>query len=331
MTTAGTSTNARVVCITGATGFVGRYAARELAARGWRVRALARSADKARGTLPEGVDVVVGDVFNADAMRELARGCAAMVHLIGIRMERRGGVTFQRMHVEATRRAIDAARESGVARFVQMSALGVRADGRCAYATTKFEAEMLVRGSGLRWTILRPSIIHGADGEFMRLVKGWATGKAPPFVFLPYFERLRFDGEHPLLPPVGEAPLAQPVAVEDVAHAIAESLEREEAEGEVYPLGGPDALTWPELLETVQGAIPGAKKWMAAVGIPAPVAEWKAKAAAAIGLAGLLPFGPSEPVMGSEDNVCSNVKAKAHLGFEPRPFAPTVRAYAARM
>ncbi|TVQ60014.1 MAG: NAD-dependent epimerase/dehydratase family protein [Phycisphaerales bacterium] len=322
--------NDRTVCVTGATGFVGGHTVRALLAAGWRVRALVRSPEKGAALRDDRVETVRGDVFDAGAMRDLAAGAAAMVHLIGIRMERKGGVTFQRMHVEATRAALAAAEAGGVRRYVQMSALGVRPNGPCAYYQTKHEAETLVRRSGLDWTILRPSLIHGPDGEFMQMIKGWATAKAPPFLFLPYFERLRFD-PNPLMPPKGEVPLAQPVAVQDVAGAVCAALEREDAVGEIFPLGGPDVIAWPDLLETVRDALPGAKRWMAAMSIPGVVAQGVAIGAAAVGLDGLLPFGPSEAVMGTEDNVCSNEKARLQLGFDPQPFAPLVRAYAAQI
>ena len=319
----------RTVCVTGATGFVGRHTVRALLARGWMVRALARSPEKA--SLVSGdprVRIVRGDVFDAGALRDLTSGVDAVVHLIGIRMERKGGVTFQRLHVDATGAVLGAATLAGVRRYVHMSALGVRPNGPCAYYRSKHEAETLVRRSGLDWTILRPSLIHGPDGEFMQMIKGWATCKAPPFLFLPYFERLRFD-DNPLMPPKGEIPLAQPVAVEDVANAVCAALEREDAVGEIYPLGGPEAMGWPEILETVRDALPDAKRWMAPVSIPGVVAQGVALGAAAVGLEGLLPFGHSEAVMGAEDNVCSNEKARLHLGHNPRPFAPTVRSYAA--
>ncbi|MGD9691249.1 MAG: NAD(P)H-binding protein [Phycisphaerales bacterium] len=305
------------IAVTGATGFVGRHVAHELTARGARVRALARHAEKAAVTLPRnaGVTTVIGDVFDRESMRRLCEGAQAVVHLIGIRKEERGA-TFERMHVEATRRALDACRGAGATRYVQMSALGVRPNAVTGYQTSKFAAEALVRDSGLDWTILRPSMMVGEGGEFVRMVEGWARGTEPPFLFLPYFERVVMNASNPLVPSM-EVPLVQPVDVRDVAWVIGECLSNRVSVGEIYPLGGPQVMTWPQMLEGIRDHTPGARKAAMPLGIPSHAGVAMAYGAKALGLASALPFGPSEPLMGSEDNVCSNDKARAHLGFEP--------------
>ncbi len=312
------------VAVTGATGFVGRHTVRELASRGHTVRALVRDREKARTALA-GVEHVPiqGDIFDSSARQTLLDGCDAVVHLVGIRKESAGGVTFQRMHVDATRAMLGSAIEAGVSRWVQMSALGVRADAPTKYQQTKWEGEQLVRSSDLDWTILRPSLIHGPDGEFLQLAKGWVRGKAPPYKFLPYFccEKNRDTG--------GTGPgVAQPVYVRDVASAIAQSLASPDAIGEIYPLGGPDAYEWPVLLETLRDSIPGANLKLKPWGLNATLVSHVALGAQMLGLGGLLPFGPSDPIMGAEDNTCEIAKAQSHLGFAPEPFEQALESYA---
>ncbi len=317
----------RTIAVTGSTGFVGRHVVRELVSRGARVRALARRAEKASQTLPreELVTVTLGDVFDRSAMRRLCDGADAMVHLIGIRKEERGGITFDRMHIDATRAALDACRAGGIGRILHMSALGVRPDSGTGYQRTKHVAETLVRDSGLDWTILRPSMILGPGGEFARLVEGWSKGTEPPFLFLPYFERVVMSSSNPFVPRL-EVPLVQPVGVRDVAWAAGESLARNASIGEVFALGGPEQMAWPTMLERMRDAIPGARKAAMPLGIPSHAGVAAAFGARALGLASLLPFGPSEPLMGSEDNVCSNAKAAAHLGFKPCSFDALIRS-----
>lgn len=320
------------VAVTGATGFVGRHTVRELLRRGHRVAALARDVRKARTVLPshDNLTVVPGNIFEPAALADLATECDACVHTIGILRERHGGITFRRMHVEATRAAIDACTAAQVRRFVHLSALGVSDEGCTAYQRSKWEAEQLVRRSGLEWTIFRPSLIHGHDGEFVQLVKGWASGRKPPYRFLPYFTRAVTDGSVPLGPTSYETPVVQPVWVGDVAAALAAALERHEAVGEVYHLAGPDAMPMPAMLTTLRDAFPGGDETLKPRGIPGDLAALAAGAAARIGMGGLLPFDEGMAIMGSEDSTANLDKARAHLGYNPRPFRQTAEAYAAR-
>ncbi|MGP1310696.1 MAG: NAD(P)H-binding protein, partial [Phycisphaerales bacterium] len=219
-------------------------------------------------------------------------------------------------------------RASGVSRYIHMSALGADPDGASGYQRTKFAAEKLVRASGLDWTVFRPSIIHGPDGEFVQMVKGWATGRKAPWFVLPYFTRLDVGlDKPPFPPPEPEIPKAQPVFVGDVASAFADALDRPESLGEIIPLGGPDEMTWPEMLTTLRDAIPLAKKKMPAVGLPAPVAIAQARVAGLLGFSDALPYSVSDAQMGAEDNVCAIDKARSTLGYSPSPFAETVNAY----
>jgi NADH dehydrogenase len=136
------------VFVTGASGFVGQSVCEELLARGHDVIALVN-----RAGLPEHlsrVSAVRGDLFAPATLLEGMAGADAVIHLVGIIMERpRRGVTFGRVHVEGTRAVLDAMRQSAPRRLVHMSALGTRPNAPSAYHRTKHEAEELVRASGL--------------------------------------------------------------------------------------------------------------------------------------------------------------------------------------
>lgn len=318
------------IAVTGATGFVGRSVVRELRRRGWPVRALVRDADKAQRVLGDGgAELVVGDVLDRRTPGRLLAGAGAVVHLIGIIREAPGGQTFRRMHVHATEAITEAARATGVTRIVHMSALGADLDARTEYWRTKAAAERIVQRSGLRWTILRPSLIHGPGGEFMQQVKGWVTGRSAPFVFLPYFSRLSSLGP----PPKFEAPSAEPVYVEDVAAVVAETLaaRNSDAIGEIYPLAGSERLTWPELLIWARDHIPNAKRALKPMGIPGEVAALKARGCAMLGLKHAMPFDEGMAVMGQADSVAKTSKAAEQLGVRFRPFRRTMAEYAVAM
>ncbi len=318
----------RTVAVTGATGFVGRHLVAELTRRGHAVRALVHTPSSA-DTLPiSGVTIVEGSVFDRAAMARLAKDADVLIHLIGIRREK-GEQTFERMHVEATRRAIDAARDAGVTRFIQMSALGADPDGKSPYQRTKFAGEKAVRASDLDWTIFRPSLIHGPDGEFVQMVKGWATGRKAPWFVLPYFQRLDVGlDKPPFPPPEPEIPKVQPVFIDDVARAFADAIDRDGTIGEVIALGGPEELEWPDMLRTLRDAIPLAKKSIPVVGLPAPVAIVQARIASFLGFGSVLPYTVSDAQMAALDNVCALDKARAQLGFEPHALAPAAQEYA---
>ena len=235
-------------------------------------------------------------------------------------------LTFDRTHIRGLERTVEAARYAGVDRLVHVSALGVAPEHTDGYTKSKWAGEQIVRSSGIDWTILRPSIVHGHDGEFMQMIKDWILGRANPRFFLPYFVRPEgLEGFPPV--PKFAVPEVQPVAVEDVARAVVGALSTDDSIGEVYPLVGPETLDWPTLLRTVRDAMPSPSK-KPCVPLPAPAGVAMAHGARFLGLADALPFGPSEPAMAARDNTANPAKAKAHLGIDPVPFTETVRAYA---
>ena len=335
--------SARTVAVTGATGFVGRHLVRALLDRGHSVVALARDEKKAREALPKEalasgrVRVVEGDVLGEGVAERLVERADSCCHLIGIIREAGGRQTFERMHVGATRRMVEACEgrakaAGGSFRYVQMSALGVGPEGKAAYQRTKFEGEQAVRASTLAWTIMRPSLIHGPDGEFIQMAKAWAQGRAAPWAFLPVFVRPKVGGKHAGPVPLEiESAWVAPVYVEDVCGAFCEALERPAAVGEVYHLVGTERLRMSEMLLKVRDVAPLGKRSMRVLPIPAGVAALKAKAAGLVGMGRLLPFDEGMARMAAEDSLAPLHKARAQLGFAPRAFSPALEAYAPSM
>ena len=169
-----------LVAITGATGFVGRHLASLFLRRGHRVRALVRDLPRARFLESQGAELVPGSLDDGAALALLLDGADAAVHLVGIIVER-GAATFTAVHVDGTRRVLDAARVAGVRRFIHMSALGARADERATpYHRTKWHAEELVRDSGIAAAILRPSFISGPQPQINGAPGGFEGGERFP-------------------------------------------------------------------------------------------------------------------------------------------------------
>jgi len=160
------------VFLTGATGFVGKHMVQRLLAEGHAVRALLRvpPGEKARvvqGFRQEGdFRYVQGDVVSGSGLAAAMKGCDAVLHLVGIIVEKAKN-TFDAVHHIGTRNVVEAAKRNGIKRFIQMSALGVRKDGVAAYQTSKWKGEEEVRGSGIPYCILRPSVIFGPGDGFV--------------------------------------------------------------------------------------------------------------------------------------------------------------------
>jgi NADH dehydrogenase len=306
------------VLLTGASGFVGGHVLRRLIAGGFRPVCLARSPqalrDKIAG-LSADVHIVPGDVREAAGLSEAARQADAAIHLVGIIFER-GGQSFSGVHYEGTRNVVQACREAGIKRLVHMSALGTRPDAPSKYHQTKYMAEQQVIKSGLDWTIFRPSIIHGPDGEFMEMMKTFSCRLIPPI--MPYFG----SGENRL----------QPVDVRDVAECFVKALSLERTIHRSYDLGGPRTYSWKELYGLCRRLIPGARRWKPMVAQPVPLAKLVAatvmKVPVPIKRLDRLRFNVGQVQMSQEDSICDIAPAERDLDITFRDFEQELREYA---
>ncbi len=323
-------TTNETVMVAGASGFVGRHVVKALLESGFSVQALGRDRAKVRKALPDHANLTLVDDRNSADLK-ISGPVSAIVNCVGILRERSGGQTFQAVHVNTTRRLVQAARQAGVKRFIQISALGVSDDGVCDYQRSKWQAEQIVRRSDLDWTILRPSLIHGVGSGFIETATGWVRGKSQPWLFLPYFQRGRINSDLPLAAMDRTTPTVQPVAVEDVASAVVACVRHSESIGEIYNLAGSERLTWPELLHHIRDHTPGAKKKLKAVGVPAEIAAAQAWVAGKLGLGALLPFDRGMALMGGEDSVADTTKASVDLAWAPRAFRQSFKTYAAKL
>lgn len=224
-----------MILVTGANGFVGRHAVRELVTRGSRVRALVR--DAAGATALEGADceLVQGDVTDPSSLIEATQGVETIVHLVAIIAGKRAD--FERVMVAGTSNLIAAAQQSGVQRLVYVSALGTTEETSTAvpYYAAKWECERAVAASGIPHMILRPSFVFGADG-----------GALPRFVRI-----ARLAPVTPVVRPGTQR--LQPIWVDDVARAIGLAA-ASEADG-LVEIGGPEVVDWNGLWTAIKSAL----------------------------------------------------------------------------
>ena len=227
------------VLVVGGSGFIGSHVVAKLSAAGMGVIVPTRRSERARHLLflPL-VEVVQEDVHQDAVLRRLTHGVGAVVNLVGLLHSRQGkpyGPDFARAHVELPLRIVAACAANDVPRYLHMSALGASPDGPSDYQKSKAKAEVLVRASGLNFTIFAPSVIFGRGDSFL-------TKFASMIGFLP-----------PLMPMIlpGASARFQPVSVDDVARALVAAISDESSFGQRYELVGPSVYSLRELVAYV--------------------------------------------------------------------------------
>lgn len=285
-----------MILVTGGTGFVGSHLIKRLRGEGLPVRALVRNEDKARSLKDLGAEVVAGDVCDQVSLERATTGIERIVHLVGI-IQEQAGATFQSVHVDGTRNLLEAAKKSGVRHFFYQSALGARPNAKSEYHKTKWAAEEHVRGSGIAYTILRPSLIYGPGDQFtLRLA-----------------EMIRLS---PLLPVIGSGlSKIQPIFIDDVVTCILTAVSSDCCLNEIYEIGGPDQLTYEEVTLAIA----------AALGIHRPTVHLPLffMKSLATALQAVLPRPPvttDQLIMLQEDNVCGPRDLSDAFGVKPVRF-----------
>jgi uncharacterized protein YbjT (DUF2867 family) len=291
------------VFLTGATGFVGRNMLERLLAEGHGVRAALRGLPGQKARLVQGFSregdfqYVPGDVVDGTRLDEGMQGCDAVIHLVGIIVEK-GRNTFERVHHIGTRNVVEAAKRTGVKRLIHMSALGARADGVAAYQITKWKGEEEVRSSGIPYCILRPSLIFG-DGD------GFVTQMIETMRSAPLFRPVPGDGK----------PKFRPIFVDDVTACFVRALAAEAATNQTIELGGADELTLNDVLAEIAQCA-GVRK--PAVHIPMPLMV--AGAAMMQALLKNPPVTKDQLRMLREGSTCDIEPMVRILGVKPRGF-----------
>lgn len=286
----------KLVTVFGASGFIGRNIVRELAKRGARVNAVCRDVEKAKFLKPMGVVGQVtpmrADVTDAEAIARAVNGASMVVNLVGI-LHESGRNTFDAVQGTAPGQIAKAAKAAGAEAMVHVSAIGADANSSSHYARSKAAGEAAVREAFPEATILRPSVLFGANDSFFNKFAGLALLS-------------------PALPLIGGGTTKfQPVYVDDVADAVMASLAMPAAKGETYELGGPSVYTFRQLMEMILRET-NRKAWL--VDLPFWAASLKAT---------FLQILPNPPLtrdqvelLKSDNVVSADAKTLADLGIE---------------
>ena len=304
----------KLVTLIGGSGFVGRNIVRALAKEGYRVRVACRRPDLAGHLQPLGnlgqIQMVQANVRFPQSLDAACRDSDAVINLVGL-LANSGQQTFQACHVEGAEACAKAAKAAGADTFIQISAIGADLEAEANYARTKAEGEQAVQSAFPGAVILRPSIIFGPEDGFFNRFAGMA----------------RFS---PALPLIGGGHTKfQPVFAGDVASAVAAIVGGKGEPGQIYELGGPEVLSFRQLLEFTLETIHRSRLL---VPVPFPLAKLKAM------FLQLLPYAPltvDQVKLLEHDNVVS-AAAKAEnrtlegLGITPEGIEAIVPTYLGR-
>src|SRR5687768_14109166 len=222
------------IAVVGATGFVGSHLVPHLVASDHEVIAISRTGRRL-AEWSDAVEARAADVTTHDLDVALA-GAEAIVHLAAIPRET-GARRFDDVNVLGVERVDEAAQRIGV-RLVHLSVLGVADDPKLAYLFSRWRGEQAVRSSALDWVVLRPSLMFGTGDGFFNLVKTTLRWWSPGVIAIPGKGDTCF----------------QPLSVDDLAIGVEKSIIEAGRAGSVYKLGGPEHVTYRQIVDAVMRA-----------------------------------------------------------------------------
>lgn len=289
------------ILILGGTGFVGRHVCEKLVEAQCRVTVVTRRRSNAQHLLMlPMVDVIETPAHDSASLAGLLAGHDAVVNLIAILHG--SEAAFEKVHVQLPLALARACEASGVRRIVHISALGASLDSTSMYQRSKARGEAVLRGAGLDLTVLRPSVIFGAEDKFLNT-----------------FARLQ--QLFPVIPLAGSQARFQPVWVEDVARAVVHCLQTPDTIGQIYEACGPEVFTLKQLVE-LAGRYAGINggKGRTVIALPDALARVQAR---------LMELAPGEPLLSRDnldamktDNVASGqLPGLQALGIQPAALA----------
>ena len=235
------------VALAGGTGFIGKVVLRKLIEAGHHVKALIRPGSLLKIVKFSHMESSYVYYDSPSQLFKIVEGCGALINLVGIIKETKDN-TFDFAHHTIPLSLATAARDAGIKRFIQMSALGVESDIETEYFESKRLGEMAVKNSNLDWTIFRPAVVFGPEDHLVNML-------AKTLKWAPCFPVIG-DGQYKF----------QPVHVENVADGFVMALEKPETIGKTYEIAGPDIYTFDQMLEMIGQA--GGKKHVRKIHMP---------------------------------------------------------------
>ena len=226
-----------MILITGATGLIGRQVVAQLMAEKRALRCLLPQPKQRQ--LPwdrwmEGApEIITGNSWNEEALFAAVSGAHTIIHLENALWWGRTR-DLERVEIVGTRNLIAAARAARVGRIITVSQLGANPASAFPLLRIKGQVEDLIRQSGLAYTILRSGVVFGREDAFANHI-AMLLPVSPLFLVMPGYGEI----------------ILHPIYIDDLAEAITRSLERIDTVDQTIEIGGPEYMTFEDLIRTV--------------------------------------------------------------------------------
>jgi uncharacterized protein YbjT (DUF2867 family) len=293
----------RPILVTGATGYIGGRLVPQLLSKGYRVRCLARDPERLRGRDWTGqVEVVAGDVLDRGSLGPALAGCEAAYYLVHSMAGGEG--SFCERDLRAARNFASAAAEAGLERIIYLGGLGRRSERLSKHLTSRHEVGDVLRGGPVPATELRAAMIIGSGSASFEMLR--ALVSRLPAMVCPRWVTNR----------------TQPIAIRSVLAYLTGCLEHPATAGQVLDIGGPDVLTYKEMMERF-AAITGRRRLILVVPVLTPrlSAYWA-------NLVTPVPAAVAFPIIEGlkSETVCEDDRITAMVPVEPVSFEEAVRS-----
>jgi NADH dehydrogenase len=287
-----------MILVTGANGYVGGYTLKQLQASAAKlgnekVLGLVRDENRAKKVRDAGAEPIFGDVTNVESLHKAMQGVDKVIHLAAVNRDK-GDSTMERVNAQGTLNVVEAAKKAGVKHIITVVGLGADSKKPYPLAHTQGRGVEALIASGIPYTILEASVIFGPGDEFINTLAGLA--RIPPFMVVPGDGKSKF----------------QPIAVQDVANCVVQSLWRPEVVNKRLQICGSDVITLEGIIDVIM-----AEMKISRAKIHMPVSALKIGVGAMDATLPKPPVTPSLLAQLGVDNVATDNATEKVFGIKP--------------